>query len=523
MSSITYRISRLHKEHQEWEKKQAKKAAKEETLNQKRIDDLTAQLEYDVYNKLREEVHASCGITGTIKLFAGRRSLNLVSRPERRLIVEEFRRQTGMDLEVDEKVGSDYVYVKLSDKLKVCTVMAGGKVITLDYFQLNTENEARRAIWAQFLPEFARAMINDCRKCLETMPNKYLGIPEKMLVLRYNDSSLLGRNGITLFAGEFSTGSLTARYDKLSETQVKELADKMNTMISHGEVEIDEPKDAMWVRILRRPEKVLDQPYFDYEDFYKKYDEVTPELRHVLNLIVCDVAFPVMKEQLLSLSLQRKLVYWFSKNRELDFKLLRERLSTLVHKQHLIDAVNGHVRGVKVTDAQFLNREESWGSPRGCAHGTMSLDERIEFTVELDETTTSSAEVAKQLQLENVIWRIKHCRVQYFANVLVEAVLDDIYAYGRTRELFAENGKYWQTMCDAERLIVTLNGRETRLLRAAFDCEPEELKVDLREVKDEAFINRVAAAVQRRTDGMMSIGLDATHGLSYKLVFGSNS
>lgn len=518
MSSITYRISQLRRENRRWRERQEEERLKANTLNQKRIMDAVAQLEYNVYHELKKEIYASCGVTGPIKLLAGRRSLNLVTRSEKQLIVEEFRRRTGMDLEVDEKGGSDYVYVKLSDKLKVCTVMVDGKSVVLDYLLLNVENEARRVKWGQFLPEFAVAIINECRKCLETMPNKHLGIPERMLVLKYNDSSLLGRNGSTPFAGEFSIGSLKACYHKLSEVQAKELAEKVNSMISHGEVEIDEPDNAMWVKILRRPEKVLEQPYFDYEDFYKKYEEVTPELQRVLNIVASNVAFPEMEEQLLTLDPQRKLVYWFNRERKLDFKLLKERLLP-VHKQHLIDVVNNHIHGAKVTDAQFLNREESWGSMRGCAHGTMSLDERIEFTVELDETAASSKETAKQLQLERVIWRIKHCRAQYFANILVEAVLDDIYGYGRTKELFAENGKYWQVMCDKERLVVTLKGHEARLLRAEFDCKPEDLKVNLKEVEDEAFINRIAAAVQRRTDGMMSISLDAIQGLSYKLVF----
>ncbi len=482
---------KLNKLRQKYEAEREQSLQKEAEAQKANTDAVLLRL----YNNLRARIYSSCGLDAKVKfhldLYAARDPAIQASVKER----------SGIEYTVNED-DKDYCLASLSGEWKSVEVLenvcGNQNVRMLNFDELLQENNNRSAFWREFLPEFAKQCVDISHTCLEEMPDKFYGILERVTIVQ---------NGRTAFGGEFQFNNLRIEYSYLTNTQRTELTAAMNALVSHGKFSLNSSKyssETLWV-YLEKSGRIVEDCYFDYEEFYRQYDVVTPELQQVFDHIIQNLELHSVDEQYQALQPSSKLVYWFNKG-ELIYEVAKSHFTVNLHAGNLLEAVNESLDGIHVKQLQFRNREERWASPRGCAHGVNSYDERIEFDCEVRSPDCELAAKMVKIEQEIAKFKLEKENRNYFADSIIDNVIEIID--NKTKKCYS-----------ATEIIEWLSQRNTAP-KEEFAFYVYDYVTDLEKIKDKDFLNLVAEDVSKRSGGLIKVSLtDDEHLLGFEICF----
>ncbi len=487
----------LREQHNWLTERKAEKAKESAIRDQEYLSRRADELMRDIFKALNEMVDTSAGLGSSVILSAGCHSSDNV--PEVRMLVEE---RCGLKVKwvfpgsADAKT-RDMVRIDLHDEVKAyeLTTMEfedGAKVqrqTLLDFPALFEENQRLNQIWAQEVDNVAREVIDECKRCLSQMDDKHYGIQNKTkmtnkVVWSWFDSA------------SFAFDSGRVEYACLTDRQLKKLKQTVDRIISGGEIRFwhdsDSKEKTLWVTLVRQPDKVVEDSYYDYQKFCQKYDVVTDALQEIFDKILADLKLTDPEKQINALAPQRVLYFDFAEyewQQYFNYGRVANGLAGRGHEQSLIDAVNQKFQAIHVTEMCFSKREKG------------SMDKgKIEFKYVITEPLDDF--IKEQVAAEEMIQHIKARRVTYIARVVAEVLLADVKETGVMR-LF-ENG------------YPTREYYHTELNEISLDGKALGHSVSLEHVTDEDFIKRVEREVNRLTDGVLMVNIKRRN---YKLNF----
>lgn len=459
-----------------------------------RFEDYASGLLMHTYQQLREKVYRSCGIGPKIWLYLSYNPLSWVKSPKG--LCRRANELSGLNLAPDSE-SNEYIMVNLEKgQPRFCEVLQPedhNNLVELDFPSLIEENTNRRELWQTFLPGFAERSIDTIHQCLDILPDKHYGIPREL--------TIVDEKGCTPFSGEFQFYNVKIKYGELTSTHREELQSAINSRLGHAEIEISGADSCLWLSIKRAPNKSLeDDTYFDYESFYAPYDEVTPELRSFFKEISENLVIIPATDQISNLKPVPKIIHWFKDSSPLRYADMQKRFVGQVHAKSLMQYLSEQL-GVEINGFTLEHRERNWASPRGCAHGTYSYDERIEFFYnDMDHSTHPL--IVEQRRISDNIQHIKTQDVSYFATRLAYLILQKTKASDITSLCQDRDSRTHHLSLEDLRVKLYINGAE--------------FQVDLFEVKDDDFKSKIEAEVARQTDGLVNLSLIVRQ---YELIF----
>lgn len=440
-----------------------------------------AHLIAELHICLAAKIYTNCGLSGDVRLYLDKESLPKSTQQA----VDYIKEQTGLNVSFpngDQPFHILFIDVDLNSSTKTYLYHCTSKETELlDFPKLLLENKNRNRLWKEYLPEFAERMINDSRQYLETMPYRFYGITEETIILR-------GKS--TPFSGYFQFYDNKIPYHNLSDQQISDLTTAMNAKVSHGIFAIEKDVNShLRVHIKRAPDRVIDNPSFDFKEYCDKYDQVTDELREAFHHIRDNIRYASTTAQVRTLTIDQNLYYWF-KDGNLEFNELKERFTNGPHLQHLIDELNQAWPEIKIKNATFLN------SPKRCnwsSRGTEILEERIEFEYEIADKNNEA--LAPQREVESIIQQIinDRAKIQEVANVLADSLLNSVRESNTLKELYDTN--YGPHDIDGG------------MLRVKISIDDTEWMLNLKEVKREAYLEQIASEIGKLTDNLLSVDL----------------
>lgn len=499
-------------EDQKREQQQAEKAALRANPDEQARQSASKLLSR-VYKALSDKIYASCGLEDSIELFLSSHELRFAFGALGAAIRKVFQESCGLHISSENCVNDCYLKLDLSGKAKICEgVDEEEKLTTLDYPALLDENRRRRKCWEENLPVLAKQVINITKECLEVMPNKHYGVKQTLPIWQHCISEGQEQIRNPFDDGEFSVGDIVVKWNNLTAHQFSDLTEEMNKVFSGGRISIELFSGRAYVTVTRQPERKIENPYYNYWEFYSMYDRVTPELQAVFDMIADDVCFPTAAAQVRCLAPQRKLIFQSWRKDKLDYNTL-ETIKDEIHEQHLITSLNKKLRGIRVTDMKFrYDTREVKISEFSYHTRTEYINHRVEFEVEIDETSDNPL-VQGQLKLEKAIEDIKEQQVPYIADQLIDMVVSNVRVRRRcgdcSRKGYLGKGREFFTM-KLEEVV-------SKQLKEAVGGIWCNVEIDMRKVnQDEAFAWRLEEAVEQQSGGMVK--LDAKD-YSYELRF----
>lgn len=423
---------------------------------------------------------------------------------------EYTERRTGLKISTDPN-HTYRLLVELKETARVCEIVeshernVSKESKVLDFQEIFKRNEARNQEWKNFLPQLAKTVLDTCKRCLEVMPDLYYGIPHEM--------SIRDETGGFPFCETFLFYNINCKYSTLTPSKIKDLIRTMNAMISHGDVRAELiEKHGLNVYFRRNHDKVVETAYLDYAHYYEKYDKMTTQLEEVLQEIATNAVPADAANQIQGLKPNRRLCYHFNSSQKKfpDFATLKTRLSEgTPHYESLLKAVEKAVPGIRVSQAKFLHYTERWASPRGCAHGIRSYDERIEFEYEIIAQDADISEIVrKQLQTEWIIKYIMEYRYPEIATRLIETIIRRIDVASKD-----DARKRSISYCLMNSGIKVNNQKVPIKLKVD---EEIEITIDLSKIENQEFLNAIAAEIAKQSRGMLELQIER-HANQYDL------
>ncbi len=513
-SSTIKKLKELQAEIQANTQKQAEKAALRANPNEQARRN-TPKLLSRVYKALSDKVYTSYGLDDSVELYLGSHELRCAFGAERTAIREMFQEACGLRIS-DEKCANDCcIKLDLSGQAKICDgVDENGKLTILPFPTLLEENKRRQECWKQNLLALAKQVIDIAVECLKTTPNKHYGIPE-MLTIWQRYVSKGRKEDRNPFDGQFSMNGIMASWQNLTAHQLSELTEETNKILSGGQISISTISGHTRAEIMRRPEKKIENPYYDYRKFYSSYDEVTPELQEVFDAIAKNVHLLAAESQVRCLTSQRKLIFETWSDNELDYHKL-QRIKGNLHEQHLLDSLNKKLCGIKVTNMAFLCDQRK---VKTCIYSsdtrTEFFNHRIEFSAEMDETSTDPM-VQSQLRLEDAIKNIQEQQLSYIADQLIDMVITEARAYMK----YGGRPEEGRLGANQEFFTMELQNIASDQLKEVVGYYWYDVTIDMRKVnQNKAFMQRLEEAIEQRSDGMVKMD---TRNYRYELHFSDN-
>lgn len=483
--SIKSQCNELRQALQEYCKIQTQKQEQEIRNHESNLLQKARSFTFKLYKELEDRIYASYG-----------RAINLPVRlydcyeADHPIVLQEIERLCGLILTPVPNEKERFT-IQSTEHLKICKI--GNK--TLDFPQLFREDHNRDVYWSTHLDEIAKAWIDKCITRLEATPNRFYGIPDRITILE---------DGRTAFSGCWQFSNLKLDYGQLDQEHIDELTTAINHKISHGRIEISHPDrylSSMWVYFHKVPDKVIEDAYYDYATFYERFEQVTPALQAIFDNIALNVELFSPEQQILALQSQHKLVYMFDCDQKQIWQDLHDHVAHTERETALIQTVENTHPGIKITRCNFLNRSESWCSPRGCAHGVRTYDERIEFDFEVSALWGKLTFEDRRLDL--TIDQLRLSVHSAIARVLAEKIISQIRrtVHGKTPlSILGKNRLYDEKDQVFDDLIFTVG----------------DYQIDLKKVNNSEFLDRINQEIIRLSDGFISI---ATREESYILVF----
>ena len=433
-----------------------------------------------IYKELEAEIYNGCGNNFFKSVCV---SNHFLSDPD---VSDAITQHYGLELAIDSDVYSgDYIHILPQSKIKLCTIYDPQKqrTLELDFPALLQEDQNRALFWKTNLLILAKQTIDHCRKSLEENPHNYYGIPWQTYVCDANHHNAFHDQYINF-------SNLEISYDNLNRRQREELENTMNQLIAHARVEIDKDCEPffsnLWIKISKDPEKILNEPYFDYADFYQKYEKITPQLQKHFDHIAKHLDTPSAESQFLTLSADQKLTYWFSTSDGPDYDIVQK--ATIKNPSAATCLLPSFLEtvypGLKITTMLF--KHENYHSFAHCGNRVHRTKQRIEFTYEV---TRPDCQIARNaLHIAEEIDKIKISGHYRAGRELIKQVLVLIDRYIEQNHIDSLLRQSSRIQTDNGELIVTINNHA----------------VDLSKVTDQRFLEHVSNAVYDQSNKLIS-------------------
>lgn len=410
-------------------------------------------------------------------------SNHFLSNPD---ISDTITERYGLEIAIDSDIHSgDYIHILSQSKIKLCTVYDPQRqqTLELDFPALFQEDQKRALFWKTNLPIFAKQTIDYCRKSLEENPYNYYGIPLQTYIVDANHHNAFHDQYI-------SFNNLKISYDNLNRRQREDLENIMNQLVAHACIEIDKDCEPffskLWIKFSKEPKKILSEPYFDYADFYQKYEKITPQLQKHFDHIAKHLDIPSAESQFLTLSADQKLTYWFSTSDGPDYDIMQQvTIKNSPAATCLLPSFLETVYpGLKITAMLF--KHDNYHSFAHCGNRIHRTKQRIEFTYEV---TRPDCQIARNaLHIAEEIDKIKISGHYRAGRELIQQVLALINRYIEQNRIDSLLRQSSRIQADNEELIVTINNHA----------------VDLSKVTDQRFLEHVSNAVYDQSSKLIS-------------------
>lgn len=438
-----------------------------------------------LFRELKQTVFASCGL-GEITIL----KFGDVNQFNDQYVMEQLCERSGIGLIVqDERT----LKVDLKSEGKNVT-MSNDEV--LDFAQLMRENRARNELWKECVPRVAKECAAKLETYLNSMENLVFGVPDILILRRFSE--------IRRCCGEFNfVCNVKIRYADLTPSQAMNVITEMNRHIRGGKITLQrEATETMYpctIEIERTPTKIK-ECWLDYEAFCKTYEEMTPRLEKILTQIVDGLELLSPETQYKTLVAKRQLVFWF-RDEEFSFRSMKHNLSEWVKRQ-LFARIEEKYPGIKVVGLSFANEEKYWSSPRGCTHGMVSAQERVEFECEVVDGTHCQF-AASMLQVEAKIEAIK-AKYDIFSQKIIDIILakTERQLYD-ARQWDEEEGGYDMAEYTLSMLLKDVQELPEGALQAVIEDQP----IDLTTVKDKTYIRQIEDDILEKSGMMIRVNL----------------
>lgn len=310
---------------------------------------------------------------------------------------------------------------------------------------------------------------------------------------------IVDREGWSVFTDSYDVLDSGVHCTNLGRKHLDELTEAMNQQLAYGRVLIDSSfsHDCLWASIQQEPERSVENAAYDYAEFCRRYDEDVEVLEKIFAGIAKKVTPVRVESQYEMLCLDPTVIYMLNADKEAKtmWGNLCERVATTSREVIMANMVEKLHPGIKVTQVQFLNREESWASPRGCGYGTRTYDERVEFKIEIEYLWSDLSFRLKTLELRlDTIRMIELARIaEEFTEKLLEAALRLTTSKDQIEDLLTEE-HYLHDVKNSmsDRLVFEVSGYEVCLLK----------------VRDRKMVDEVCRRVYDLTNGLMSVRID---------------
>lgn len=470
--------ARKHLLAQKTEQAQAQQLAEKAKFDQ--VDDILIKL----YDKLHTQVYQGCGF-GT-EIYVHIQNVNRYGNE----ILQIATKRSGLKLSVNE-CPEDWLRVELDGVPNRCLL----RVINnnprdehvLDFAQIVAESNRRVKIWNKVIYDLAKLCIRKIIDCLESRPDNFYGIPQILVITK---------NGQNAFAGTFDFCGTQIEFSKLQPWQVEQLQASINEQISYGTITTEriisyDGSSVLWFKLNKDPQKAVDHAFYDYAEFYRQYDEVTPELKIVFQKIINNLQMLPEDDQFLALKTESKLVYAIEREEDWPQFLLAFGPKQGTHKHHLVAAIEKALPGIKIKAISFLEDTRNWSSGKGCAHGVYSENQRIQF--ECEAIAAGCEFVRRMLQTKQKILDLKTKHFDTLVDAMTEKML-------YTSELIILNER------DLSSALETETGF---FFGARWDLTVlvEGHKIDPRMIADKELLSPLIEGVRQRTGGLIEVDL----------------
>lgn len=486
--SVNYLINQVRRQHATLAQQAAKTQAEYQQSYRIGAENYANELISKIYQEMRQYIYLRCGVDLTedcIYLIDNR--LKYCNKIEIETFTKFIHNHTGLEASIDPKEPT-FLTIQASGELKNYTTIDG---TYLDFTALIAENTKRIKLWHQFLPSFTDQTIDKCKDYIERLPSRFYGI---------SDVTPIYSEVISPFVGTFHFYGTDISYHRLSFAQRASLIANMTKRTSHGIFTIpDDHLGPLYISIKRAPKHQVPDPYFDFQEFCKKYDELTPESTALLQQFVDQLTFPSIEAQIATLRPCPKLTYIFQPKAEPSYDLFSSKLTyTSPLYNNLVSIIQSTHPSLQVGRFEF--KPAAIGLlPRNVSELTWTAP-RLEISVQYRDRTDRF--LTDQVKAERTISYIKHRKVQYIANHLIQNILDYHVnqAENSIDELFSQDYPWFQLADDWQ--IIPLNGKVAGHT------------IDMRAIDDDEFLRQLEKTVDRRTKGLIQLDLDS---LCYKL------
>lgn len=368
----------------------------------------------DLYRRLRSKVYSSLGRAFEDEIWLEE---NVLLSDED--FIKRIRDACGIVItsQRNSSLSSSRILATKTDEIKAYESEEG----ILDFPELAREDAAREDYWNAHLNEIALIWLEKCFKHLEEDPRSIYGMPQKV--------DIVDREGWSVFTDSYDVLDSGVHCTNLGRKHLDELTEAMNQQLAYGRVLIDSSfsHDCLWASIQQEPERSVENAAYDYAEFCRRYDEDVEVLEKIFAGIAKKVTPVRVESQYEMLCLDPTVIYMLNADKEAKtmWGNLCERVATTSREVIMANMVEKLHPGIKVTQVQFLNREESWASPRGCGYGTRTYDERVEFKIEIEYLWSDLSFRLKTLELRlDTIRMIELARIaEEFTEKLLEAAL----------------------------------------------------------------------------------------------------
>lgn len=435
-----------------------------------------------LYDKLHEHIYGGCGLGTETSVF-----IEDVSSYGQE-IIDAVAKGSGLKLGLDEGAQA-WLNVEFSGTPKRYVLKRqlqdGQEERVFDFAKLVAESNRRVALWHEGVNDLAEHCIQIIVDCLESRAENHYGIPQTIIV---------EKNRQNAFATNFDFCGLKLEFGKLQPWQVSELEAAINKRISHGAVEAKRVgtfthSAALWFELTKKTKKVVEDAIFDYAEFYHHYDEVTPELQNVIQKISENLQMVPEEDQLLALKPQSKLLYYIDTEEDWDNLQTAFGSKYGFFKDDLIVAIEKALPGVMIKSINFQQDTKGWVSPRGCAYGHFSENQRMEFDC---ESVADGCDIARRMvKARERIYDLKTSQFSSLVDAATEKLLSIVETillrdFSPDLNLLLQYSFFLDSQVD---FIVLVDG-----------C-----KVDLTKINDEELSSRLVWGIKQRTKGLFEI------------------
>lgn len=449
----------------------------EQREHMKNLAARTNHILIQLYDKLHQKVYAGCGFVTVVRLFM--RDVQYCTDET----LKNVEALSGLRLKVD-KLDANYVLVSLNGTRKryLSNDDSLGERL-LDFALLVDESNQRIELWWKMIDGLAERCIRKIIDCLKSRPNNFYGIPHEIIVLE---------KGQNAFADTFDFCGTKIKFADLQPWQVEQLQDAINERISHGIVSFrnaDVLQHSLWCHIEKKPKRVVDNPLYDYAEFYQQYDFVTPELEKVFQEIADGLQAVPEEKQYEILEFQPKLTYVIQNDGDWTNMRIGFGSSYGIHRHNLFIALEKALPGIIIEGANFREETRRWASSRGCAHGVYHENQRIEFDCKV---VAANCELAKRmLEVEQKILDLRTRQFGAIADSVTEKLL-------HAAELIVSSERDLNLALEVNSAAYFGDGWDLTAL-------VEGHKIDPRKIEDEKLLLHLAEVVKRRTHGLIEV------------------